>query len=259
MGGDQERELAARRVPVTIFPSIMPGRSAPALRPRLLAARRKPGVDAHGPGSPRREQQEDERVDHRELAAVLPPPDPAAEVDPEVGDRHLASQEESDRPGEQAEHDQQASECLERARHPELRYQRCCLSSTAEAPEQAEQLRQTGPCVMKANPTTIRRTAHVNCWNGVRPPLSMFPPVCRPLKALPDRVTSAVPRDHPGSFSNLRYESRSATASEPHYVHPGSARPPRSPSEVAAIFHQVDVGNTRSSGQVYEPGRFSRL
>src|SRR5438477_12199505 len=57
--------------------------------------------------------QEDKTIKHRELPAVIDRPDASRKVLLKVSDGHLAAQQESDRPSEQPERNQQAAKALQ--------------------------------------------------------------------------------------------------------------------------------------------------
>ena len=80
-------------------------------------------IDAQLPGPDRREIQEDEAVEHRELAAVLNRPEARAARAPGSRPRHLAAGDERDRAGEQPDRDHEAADELDDAGQPALRGQ----------------------------------------------------------------------------------------------------------------------------------------
>jgi hypothetical protein len=61
----------------------------------------------------RREVEEDEAEQHRGLALVRHRPEPPGHVSHEVGDSHLAGQDERHGPGEEADHDEDSAHELE--------------------------------------------------------------------------------------------------------------------------------------------------
>src|SRR5262245_21365602 len=82
------------------------------------------GVHAPLAAAVRRDAQEDEAEQHGRLAVVLDRPESFGLMELEIGDRHLAREDERDRPGQEAEQNRQASVELEHATDPGLGQER---------------------------------------------------------------------------------------------------------------------------------------
>lgn len=101
-------------------------------------------IDAHRPCTARREEEEDEHVEERELAAVLDRGRALRQVSADVRDDHLHREDHRDRTDEQSEHEQQSATELEDAGEAHERRERCCRAGSApESAEHSEELLQT--------------------------------------------------------------------------------------------------------------------
>ena len=116
---EQTLELGAhgpRRLHVVL---IEDDPAARQLRAKSASSAPDRAVQRPGAGAGSGEVEEDEAVQDRALAAVQHREEAARRVRHEVADRHLAGEQEGDRPGEQAEQDQQPAADLEHRREPE--------------------------------------------------------------------------------------------------------------------------------------------